>query len=131
MGNQLSDTLKCQCTWCPGGDRKQRGVKQRPRLALKMGVLANKTSLTQPFTSGVRSATGNGKKIILVLASNQISKLVKWETNVGWITVCLNSAHLQGGASVEMPVGETSEALTAFGGGGGKGSDVGKEFCSR
>lgn len=48
---------------------------------------------------------------------------------MGWITVCLNSAHLQGGASVEMPVGETSEALTALGG-GGKGSDVGKEFGS-
>lgn len=68
-------------------------------------------------------------EIILVLAPIQISKLVKWETNVGWITVCLNSTHLQGGASVEMPVGETSEALTAFRG-GGEGSDVGKEFGS-
>lgn len=71
------------------------------------------------------------KKIIKkkVLASIHISKLVKWETNVGWITVCLNSTHLQGGASVEMSVGETSEALAALRG-GRKGSDVGKEFGS-
>jgi len=69
------------------------------------------------------------KKIILVLAPSQISKLAKWETNVGWITVCLNSTHSQGGTSVEMLVGETSKGLTAFGG-GGKRSDVGKEFGS-
>lgn len=48
---------------------------------------------------------------------------------MGWITVCLNSTHLQGSASVEMSVGETSEALAALRG-GRKGSDVGKEFGS-
>lgn len=70
------------------------------------------------------------KKKKSVLASIHIFKLVKWETNVGWITVCLNSTHLQGGASVEMSVGETSKALAALTG-GRKGSDVGKEFGSR
>lgn len=50
----------------------------------------------------------NQNKCILVLASGQISKLVKRESNVGWLNRLFELCpHLQGGASVEMPVGET------------------------
>jgi len=40
-----------------------------------------------------------------------MSKLVKWENHVRWITACLNPTSLQGAASIEMAAGGRREAL--------------------